>query len=447
MVGTTRRLLRRNAQTHLTNLLTKLHSGDISELMLQLSDREQIALFTLLMKHDRKLSAETLSDLGEERSVDILQQFSREEIAKMLQELETDDAAFFISTLPDQIAQDVLEKMSVEESTEVQGLMQYDEQTAGRIMTPNVFALRDEVSVGEAIHAIQTTEDLEMVFYLYIVDERKQLVGVTSLRQLLMVSPSTLLKKIMSGEIISVFTETDQEEVARQVALYDLLAIPVVDHDNELLGVITVDDVIDVINKEATEDIFHLAGLEADDHIHTSPWTSVRKRLPWLIINLFTLLIAVQVVALYESTIARLTVLAVFLPVVAGLGGNCGTQTLTVIVRGLAFGDVSWERSKAALRKEILVGLANGAAIGILAGLAAYIWKGQFIVGLALGSAIIINLLVAGLFGTLLPLLVQKANIDPAIASGILLTTITDVIGFFSFLGLAALLLHYLPTA
>ncbi|MFQ5928455.1 MAG: magnesium transporter [Acidobacteriota bacterium] len=447
MAGSVRRLLRRNAYGHVTNLLVKLRPGDISSIMLELRDREKSPVFSLLMRRDRQLAAETLKVLGLEPGLELLTQVPSEEISEVLQELETDSAALFISALPEEVAQEVLEHMRVKESAEVRGLLQYEEETAGRIMTPRVFSLCEDLSVSEAIHTIQTTQDLEMVFYLYVVDGRNHLVGVVSLRQLLMVSPSTPLKKVMTTDVISVNTDTDQEEVAGQVALYDLLAIPVVNDENKLVGIITVDDIIDVIKEEATEDIFYLAGVEADDHISTRALSSVRKRLPWLVVNLATALLAATVVALYEPTIARFAFLAVFLPVVAGMGGNSGTQTLTVIVRGLALGEVTWESTKSILLKEITVGISNGIAVGILAGAVAYLWKGNYVLGLVLGGAMVINLVVAGIVGTLIPLFLKKINIDPAIASSIFVTTFTDAIGFLSFLALATFLLHHLPVS
>ena len=415
--------------------------------MLELSEREQGTVFKLLVQENREIAAETLKALGPEPGRELLTLISSQEISEVLEELESDSATAFVSVLPEDLAHDVLEHMRVEESTEVRGLLQYEEETAGRIMTPNVFSLGEDVSISEAIQTIQTTQELEMVFYLYVVDLRNHLVGVVSLRQLLTVLPSTPLKKIMSTDVISVRTETDQEEVARQVALYDLLAIPVVNEENKLLGVITVDDVIDVIKEEATEDILHLAGVEADDHILTPALTSFRKRIPWLVVNLATALLAATIVAFYESTIERLVFLAVFLPVVAAMGGNSGTQTLTVIVRGLALGELTWKSSKSVLRKEITVGISNGLTIGILAGLVAYIWRGSYVLGLVLAAAMIINILVAGIVGTIVPLLLKQLNIDPAIASSIFVTTFTDAIGFLSFLSLATLLLEHFPVA
>ena len=444
-VSSVQKLLRRNAQAHLSNLITKLRPGDISSVMAELSDRDQTALFSLLMEQDPHRTAETLKAIGLEPGLDLLTRNQPDEISRVVQELETDSAAVFISAMPEEMAQEVLERMGAAESSEVQELLRYREETAGRIMTPNVLSLREDLSVSEAIHSIQTAEDLEMAFYLYIVDERNHLVGVVSLRQLLMVPPSTPLKKIMTTDVISVSTDMDQEEVAQQVALYDLLAIPVVDEENKFVGGITVDDVIDVIKEEATEDIFYLAGVEAHDHIQTSARSSVGKRLPWLIVNLGTALLAATIVAIYEPTIAQFSFLAVFLPVVAGMGGNSGTQTLTVMVRGLASGEVGWENSRSVLWKEIKVGMSNGLIVGGLAGVVAYLWKGNPMLGVVLGGAMVTNLIVGGIVGTLIPLTLKRLNIDPAIASGIFVTTFTDAVGFLAFLSLAALLLTHLP--
>lgn len=445
LAGSVQKLLRRNAYSHVTNLLAKLRAADISSIMLEMSDREQRSVFSILMERDRQLAAETLKTLGLEWGLDLLLQRPSEEISEVIQEMESDAAASFISALPGEVARQVLEKMDIQESREVQELLGYEEETAGRIMTPNVFSLHEEITVGEAIQTIQTAQDLEMVFYLYVVDERNHLVGVVSLRQLLMVAPTTPLKKVMTTDVIAVTTDTDQEEVADQVALYDLLAIPVVDDTNKLVGNITVDDVIDVIKDEATEDIFYLAGVEADDHIHTPALTSVRKRLPWLIVNLGTALLAATVVAMYEPTIARFSFLAVFLPVVAGMGGNSGTQTLTIMVRSLALGEVSWKSGKTILLKEIAVGINNGIVTGIIAGIVAYLWKGNYMLGLVLGGAMAINVVVGGIVGTVVPLVLKKLNVDPAIASSIFVTTFTDAVGFLSFLGLATMLLQYFP--
>ena len=439
VAGSVRRLLRRSAHENAARLLLKLRPGDISVIMQQLNLREQLQLFTLVAQKDRQLAAEALNDLGVERGVELVTDLEGLEISKILQELETDDRAAFITALPQKLAEEVLEVMRPEDSVQTQGLLQYEEETAGRIMTPNIFSLEEQLSVGEATQTIQESSDFEMVFYLYVVDDRNHLVGVISLRQLLTVSPSTPLAKIMSTDLISVDTATDQEEVANQVALYDLLAIPVVDHENKLVGVITVDDVIDVIQDEATEDILHLAGMEADDTVHATALNSISKRLPWLFVNLFLALMAASVVYFYEETIGQLPILAAFLPVVAGMGGNSGTQALTVMVRSLALGEVSWKNLRGVFAKEVKVGLSNGLALGLVAGIVGYWWSpsSDLRVGIAFGVAMLATIFLSGVLGAIIPMSLNRLKMDPAIASGIFVHTLTDVIAFFSFLGLA----------
>jgi magnesium transporter len=276
------------------------------------------------------------------------------------------------------------------------------------------------------------------------VDERRHLVGVVSLRRLLLVSPETPLKRIMTSDLISARVDMDQEEVARQVAAYNLLAIPVVDEENKLVGIITVDDVIDVIKDEATEDIYRLAGVATDERVFTPAHQSLRKRLPWLGVNLGTAFLAASVVGIFTRTIDALPILAVFMPIVAGMGGNAATQTLTVIVRGIALGELSWGNSRKALMKEAAVGIGNGLALGLVAAAVAWMVNGDPVLGLVLGAAMVINMFVAATAGVLVPLGLRAASIDPALASSVFITTMTDVFGFLSFLGLATLFAHNL---
>jgi magnesium transporter len=369
---------------------------------------------------------------------------SAEDIARLVQEIPSDDAAALVDNLPEDLSTAVLDLMRPRESGVVEGLLEYDEKTAGRIMNPTVFALSEDLTVGEAITELQNHRDIEMVFYLYVVDERRHLVGVTSLRRLLLVSPETPLKRIMTADLISARVEMDQEEVARQVAAYNLLAIPVVDEENKLVGIITVDDVIDVIKDEATEDIYRLAGVTGDERAFTPAMESLRKRLPWLGVNLVTAFLAAAVVALFEGTIDAFPVLAIFMPIVAGMGGNAGTQTLTVVVRGIALGELTWSNARKALVKEITVGVGNGIALGLAAALVVWATRGNPALGIILGLAMVVNLFVAAAAGTLVPLGLRAANVDPALASSVFITTMTDVFGFFSFLGLASLFSRYL---
>jgi len=444
VLDSVKRLLRIGATANLLNLLQKQHPADLAQVFGSLLDSERQSAFTLLVERSGRLAMETISEMGPEAGAKLLTGRSAEEIAKLLQEIPSDDAAALIDYLPEELSSEVLELMRRRESGQVESLLEYGEQTAGRIMNPQVFALNEDLTVGEAITALQSSRDFEMVFYLYVVDARRHLVGVTSLRRLLLVSPETPLKRIMTPEVTSVRVDTDQEEVARQVASYNLLAVPVVDEENKLVGIVTVDDVIDVIKDEATEDLLRLAGVSGDERIDTLASEAIRKRLPWLGVNLATAFVAASVVSLFEGTIQQVTALAVFMPIVAGMGGNAATQTLTVVVRGLALGELSWANSRKALAKETVIGLTNGVALGAVAAGIAWATKADPILGLLLGMAMLVNMIVAATAGTVVPLGLKAMKVDPALASSVFITTFTDVVGFASFLGLATVFLRYL---
>src|ERR671922_1732890 len=375
VLDSVKRRLRIGATANLLNLLQKQHPADLAQIFSELPDKERDTAFSLLAERNGRLAMEAISELGPEAGAALLATRSADEIARLAQEIPSDDAAALIDYLPEELSAAVLDLMRPKESGVVEGLLEYDEQTAGRIMNPHVFALNEDMTVGEAITEIQSNREVEMVFYLYVVDDRRHLVGVVSLRRLLLVSPETPLKRIMTADLISARVDMDQEEVARQVAAYNLLAIPVVDEENKLVGIITVDDVIDVIKEEATEDIYRLAGVAGDERAFTPAGESIRKRLPWLGVNLVTAFVAASVVALFESTISRVTALAVFMPIVAGMGGNAATQTLTVIVRGLALGELSWANAQKALMKEMAIGLGSGLTLGVVAAIGAGVGK------------------------------------------------------------------------
>ena len=444
VLDSVRRLIRIGATANLVNLLHKQHPADLAQVFTELTEKDRHAAFSLLAERNSKLAMEALSELGPEGGAALLADRSAEEIARLLHDLPSDDAAAIIDNLPEPVSSAVLELIEKRPGDEVGDLLEYDEQTAGRIMNPKVFALSEDITAGESIITLQGARDVEMVFYLYVVDARRHLVGVVSLRRLLLVPPPTPLKRIMTTDLTSVRTDTDQEEVARLVASYNLLAIPVVDEENKLVGVITVDDVIDVIKDEATEDVYRLAGVAGDDRVFSSALESLRKRVPWLEVNLITAFLAASVVALFEGRIKDLPVLAVFMPVVAGMGGNAATQTLTVIVRGIALGELTWANSRQALLKEAAVGIGNGIACGIVGALIVWLWKGDLVLGLILCAAMIINMFIAATAGTVIPLALRAMKVDPALASSVFITTLTDVFGFASWLGLGTLFIKYL---
>ena len=432
------------ATPNLLNLLQKQHPADLAQVFSELGERERHAAFNILVDKNGKLAMEALSELGPEKGAELLALRSAEDIARLSQEIPSDDAASLVDHLPEELQAAVLELIRPKPGGGVSELLEYAEKSAGRLMNPNVFALPEELTAAESITALQNARDVEMVFYLYVVDERRHLVGVVSLRRLLLVPPDTPLKRIMTTEVYSARVDMYQEEVASMVASYNLLAIPVVDAENKLVGVITVDDVIDVIKDEATEDVFRLAGVSIEDGVTTPPLESLRRRLPWLAVNLATAFLAAAVVGAFSGTITQVVALAAFMPVVAGMGGNAATQTLAVVVRGLAIGELTWSNARSALAKEALVGLGNGVALGIVAALVAWILRGNPILGVVLGLAMVINMFIAATAGTLIPLGLRALKIDPALASSVFITTLTDVFGFLSFLGLATLFLPYL---
>ena len=444
VLASVKRLQRIGATANLLNLLQKQHPADLAEVLSGLSDAERLSTFNTLAARNSRLAMEALSELDAEVGDALLAERPPDELAKLFLELPPDDAAALIDRLPDELSAEILARMRRQDSGGVQRLLAHGDQTAGRIMNPEVFALSEDLTAGEAIEALQRSREVEMVFYLYVVDERRHLVGVVSLRRLLLVSPETPLKRIMTSELVKARVDTDQEEVAREVADYNLLAIPVVDDENRLVGIITVDDVIDVIKDEATEDILRLAGVPADEHVFTPAWEAWRKRLPWLGVNLVTATVAALVVREFQATVAEVVALAALMTVVASMGGNAATQTLTVIVRGIAIGELTWSNSWRVLGKEAVVGVANGVVLGAAGAGVAWGVFGNPYLGAILALAMVINLLVAAVAATLIPFGLRALKIDPALASAVFITTMTDVFGFFAILGLATAFLPYL---
>ncbi len=435
------RLVRRGAVSHALNILEKLRPVEVASVLKALSARERGATFEALARRDPAKAAESLTELGAEYATGLLEPLNVDDVLPLFRGLSTDDAALLLDELPETLRDVVLERMQADHATDVQELLTFDTETAGRIMTPDFFALHEDTTVGEAIAELQKRSgEFELSYYLYAVDERNHLLGVVSMRQLLVNTPSTPLKKIMSTDVIRVRTAADQEEVARLVANYNLIALPVVDDESKLVGIVTVDDIIDVMREEATEDIFALAGVEADDRALGSSLNSVRRRLPWLLMSLGTSLLAAAVVNAFRDTIQALVALAVLLPVVTAIADDAATQTLAVIVRAIQLGEVSLERGVRVLLKEGFVGIANGAAIGVIAGIIAAAWFRSAPIGLAIGLALVATTLAGCVLGTLVPLLLKRIHVDPAVASSLFVVTLTIVLGLFVYLALGSVL-------
>lgn len=438
-----REALAHGADQELVVLLQEQHPADLAEAIEPLTEEEKRRVFQLL---NPEQAADVLVELNDLSREEILEETSAARLAEIAEEMESDEAADLLATLPEATQAEVLRRMGREEMKDLAELLRYREDSAGGIMKRELLAVRGDSTVAEAVAAFQQlshTEDVEDIHNVFVVDAERHLVGVLPIRRLLLVDAATPIHRVMDPNILKVRTDVDQEEVARLFKKYDLLSIPVVDEGDRLVGRITVEDIVDVITEESGEDLLRMGGVDEDDRIFCLPSRSVRKRLPWLTINLATAMLAASVVAIFQDTISQMVTLAVFMPIVAGMGGNAGTQTLTLITRGIAMGELSLTNARRALIKESIVALANGVAIGVFMALGTYLWKGDWILGSVLGLALIVNMLVAGVVGTIIPVLLKRFGVDPAVASGIIVTTFTDCFGFFFFLGLASLALRF----
>lgn len=421
-------------------VLRELHPADSAEVLNRLEPEEQEMAVQALGAEEL---ADVLEEMDEAEMVSVVQNLTVDELADILDEMEPDMAADLLGELSDSEAAQLLEEM--EESGEVAPLLAYPEDSAGGIMNSARHMLRRHMTVAQAMAFLREHYvDEHDLYYLYVLDRHKRLVGIVSLRALVLAKPTQTLGEVMDRDVLTVEAETDQEEVARLLARYNLLALPVVDKENHLLGMVTVDDVVDVLEEEATEDIYRLAQVSEEAEIFSPIPRAIRNRLPWLIVNLGTAFLASSVVAFFQGTIAQAALLAAFMPIVAGQGGNAGTQTMTIIIRSLALGQIELAHIWKALLHEAAVGLLHGMLLGLLVGLIAWFWQGNPMLGVVIGLAMLGNLVVAALAGVLIPMLLRVLRVDPALASGVFVTTATDVLGFAMFLGLATYFIAWL---
>jgi magnesium transporter len=441
LVDSIKRLLRRQASNHLRKIVNKTHAADLSVVFRFLSLYDQHKLFEMI--EDIQQKGVLFSELDEGAFLAFSDGVDLDELVEILENMPTDDVADLIGRLPEERSKAILEQMEKEGSEEVEDLLRYGDDTAGGIMVPDFIALREDTTAKEAIKSLQKEYlDVEMPFYLYVVDEYGNLVGVSSLRQLVVVPPETLLKDFMSTDVFSVKTSMDQEEVAKIVALYDILAVPVVDETNKLVGIVTVDDVIDIFREEATEDILKMAGVSGEEFIETqSVLRSTRIRLPWLFASCIGGLIAFFIIGHFEESLKKLAYLAAFIPVIMGMGGNIGTQTSTIVVRGLATGRLNIRDAWSVILKELTVGLILGVIYGSLIGIVAQFQYSAQMVAISVGLAVISSMSIAALVGSLVPMIFARINIDPAVATGPFVTTAIDIIAVFLYFQIATILI------
>jgi magnesium transporter len=439
---TYRRLLRRQARTNLIKLTSKTHPADLATVFRYFSDEEQIEIFSLMNENEH--TAEFLSELDDALVNDLLSNETLERIAAIIKRAPTNDQSGILNALGQEKAQAVLELLELEEQEEIAEIMGYPEDSAGALMNTEVFTLHEGITAGDAIKTLQDQEEAEMVFYLYITDDDDRLVGVISLRTLTTTPSTTTLKDIMIKNVHSIRPETDQEDVARIVAQYNFLAVPVIDPDSHLLGIVTVDDVVDVIREEATEDFLQMAGAGKDREILLkSSWENAKTRLPWLFASWIGGIIAASLIGIFENMLENIIALAAFIPVILGMGGNIATQSSTIIVRGMATGRVNIGGEIKLIIKEMKVGLMLGILYGILLGIFANILFSDApgSLGIVVGLSICISMIVAATVGTVIPLILRKMDIDPAVATGPFVTTIIDILGVLFYFLIAGLFL------
>lgn len=434
-------LLAAGREERLGAVLDEAHAADISAAVRELPLLDQVRIFRLLSPRQ---AGAVLSELDDQVLLELVRALDDTEVSKILDQMPSDDVVEVVEELPPEQAEKILDLMEEEKSEEIQELLEYGEGTAGRLMTPRFMAVNERATVALAIEHIRKSAGGEEAFYLYVVDDHEHLVGVVPLHRLVTAEPTMPIRAIRTEDVESVTVDTDQEEVARLVERYNVLEVPVVDGDRRLLGRISVDDVIDVIHEEATEDIQHLAGVAGNETVLDPHRTVFSRRLIWRLVNLGTAILAASVIGLFEESIRTLATLAVFMPIVASMGGIGTTQTATVVVRGIALGEMSRHVLARVIAKELMLGVTTGLATGLTLAVVAYIWKGQLLLSLILGVALVLNMMVAAVVGTLVPVALRAFRVDPAIASSVIITTFTDVCGFFSFLGLATLLMRFL---
>ncbi len=431
-----------NSEEELEEYLDENHSIDIAESFEEMEDEELLRVFEL-MNDEQK--ARIIEQADEELQERIFGLITDKEVINILSYMSPDDIADILGYVDTQKSKSILTRMKPSQANKIRELLGYKEDSAGGIMTTQYIAFKENLEIKSVMEKIKKiAPKTEVIETIFVVNEKKELVGEVDLRDILISSNEVRLLEIMNDNVISVYAEEDQENVARLVSKYDLKVVPVVNHKKNLLGIITIDDIIDVIQEENTEDILKLGGVADEEDIYADYFTSVKQRLPWLIVNLGTAFLASFVIGLFSGTIEKVVILSAVMSIVTGMGGNAGTQALSVTIRALALGEINPKDTMNIVGKSLLVGATNGAVLGLFCGTILYILYGNFYIGLIMFLAMMGNLIIACMIGFLVPITLKSLKIDPAMASAVLLTTATDVCGFLLFLSLATLFLNKL---
>ena len=428
-------------QEELEEKIEDIHPADVLDL---LHDNED-DFFKILKRLPDWFIAAILEEEDDEEKYEILKKFSENKQKKILGEMSSDELTDLVGVLDEEEIKDVLKKINEEDRKDVYKLLSYEPDTAGGIMATEFVSIRENKTIEKTLKYLQKeAPDAESAYYLYVINKENVLKGVVSLRDIVCNDFDTKISEITNTNVISVPYYMDQEEVASKFEKYGFMTMPVVDENNKILGIVTVDDIVEVMQEETTEDIHRLGGVDEEEKVDGSLRDSVKSRLPWLIVNLITAILAASVVGAFEGTISQVVTLATFMPIVAGMGGNAGTQSLTIVVRGIALGELDKDNGMRIFIKELLVGLVTGIVIGAIIAVLGFIWERNFVFGIVIGVAMILNMMVATMSGFIVPVILKKLKVDPALASAVFVTTVTDVLGFFFFLGLATMFISYL---
>ncbi len=449
LIGSTlRRLVRRGARSHISNLLSKTRPEDVAFQFPGLTPAEQMTVFRILMEDYPEAAGEVLLELEPPQPENILEDLTPQQIAQVLDAMSVDDAVSLVDSLPEALREKLVEIVERRQLEEVQTHLTYGDETAGRLMDSSYLAFDERQTVREVIGLIQTSKELDNIIYLYVIDSHGHLMGVLSVRQLLLSPPEKRLEEVMTRSVIKVHTDTDQEEVAQLASRYSLLAIPVSDDSNRLVGIVTLDDLIDVVKEEATEDFFKMVGTSDAELVHPDRSFKVAGiRLPWLLVNLAGLVAAGLLIKLFEPTLKEALFLVFFMPVVMGMGGNIGSQTSTIAVRGLATGSILMGQGKVGqfLWRQTKVGAILALACATIVCLGSlFLEGGNLAYAAVVGTSLFLAILLASVNGAMIPLIFQRLGIDPAVASGPLVTTSNDITGILIYFGLASALIEVL---
>jgi magnesium transporter len=417
-------------------VMEPLHHSEVGDVLEQLHPAERVALVRAL---GDRFDFSALTEVDESIRIDIMDALPNADIARGVAELDNDDAVFLLEDLEQEDRDEVLDALPTFERLALKRSLDFPEESAGRRMQTDFIAIPPFWTVGQVIDYLRAEKDLPDEFYqLYVVDAAYKVLGTLPLDKFLRTQRATKIDEIMNTNLVLVKAEEDQEDAARTFERYDLVEVGVVDESGRLVGVLTIDDMVDVIHEEADEDIKLLAGV-GDEDVSDTTLDTVRSRVPWLVVNLFTAVMVSFIIGLFNATIEQMVALAVLMPIVASMGGNAGAQTMTVTVRALAMRELDGGRLRRLIRREMVVGVANGVIFAVLIGIVTALRYGNVQLGIVIAMAMVINLIVAGTFGILIPLTLDKLKADPAIASAVFVTTVTDVVGFFAFLGIAGL--------